>query len=46
MSFTLKPYTPPDFAQSRFLNAPDAMLAPAPKDSVAPEGYHALSIYP
>lgn len=46
MSFTLKPYTPPDFAQSRFLDAPDAMLAPAPKDSVAPEGYHALSIYP
>lgn len=46
MSFSLKPYLAPDFSLARFENAPNAVLAPAPKDAVAPEGYHALSIYP
>lgn len=46
MSFTLKAYTAPDFTLPRFADAPCATLAPAPKDAVAPEGYHALSIYP
>ena len=46
MSFALKTYTAPDFTLPRFADAPCATLAPAPKDAVAPEGYHALSIYP
>lgn len=46
MSFSLKPYLAPDFSLAHFENAPDAVLARAPKDTVAPEGYHALSIYP
>lgn len=46
MSFELKSYTVPDFTLPLFEEAPDATLAPAPKDTVAPEGYHAMSIYP
>lgn len=46
MSFALRPYTPPDFSQPLFRNAPDATARPAPKDGVAPEGYHAMSIFP
>lgn len=46
MSFALRPYTPPDFTQPLFQNAPDATTRPAPKDGVAPEGYHAMSIFP
>lgn len=44
--FHLKPYYAPDFAEEKFANAPDAVLLPAPKDGVAPEQYHALSIFP
>lgn len=44
--FQLKPYTAPDFTQAQFANAPDAVLVPAPFDGVAPEQYHALSIFP
>lgn len=46
MSFTLDPYFPPDFSSDALKNAPDALLCPAPRDGVAPEGYHATSIYP
>lgn len=46
MSFSLKSYTPPDFTQPALKNAPDARLLPAPADHVAPEGYHAMSIFP
>ena len=46
MAFSLRKYFPPDFTEPRFVNAPDAVLTPAPKDAVAPEGYHALSIFP
>ena len=46
MSFQLKPYFPPDFSEERFVRAPEARLAPAPRDGVAPEGYHAMSICP
>ncbi len=42
--FTLKPYMHPDF--SLLANAPEAVLAPAPFDGVAPEQYHAMSIFP
>ena len=44
--FTLKPYFPPDFSEARFQNAPEAVLQPAPFDGVAPEHYHAMSIFP
>ncbi len=43
MSFALPVYTPPDFTR---LSGPDAVFAPAPRDGVAPDGYHALSIFP
>ena len=46
MSFVLNPYTEPDFTRAPLADAPDAVLQPAPKDGVAPQGYHALSIYP
>ena len=46
MSFVLEPYYAPDFTQARFINAPDAVIVPAPADGVAPEGYHAMSIFP
>ena len=44
--FQLKPYFPPDFSQELFVNAPNAVLRPAPFDTVAPEQYHAMSIFP
>ena len=46
MSFVPSPYSAPDFSREPFLSAPDCALAPAPKDAVAPENYHAMSIYP
>ena len=46
MSFTLPLYHGPDFAQAQLKNAPDAEFRPAPMDGVAPEGYHATSIFP
>lgn len=46
MSFAVTPYTPPDFDAAHLREAPNARLEPAPKDFVAPEGYHAMSIYP
>ncbi len=46
MEFKLRPYTAPDFTQAIFVNAPDALFVPAPKDRVAPENYHAMSIFP
>ena len=46
VSFVLPVYHAPDFTQERFRSAPDAVFLPAPRDGVAPEGYHATSIYP
>ena len=46
MPWALRPYTPPDFSQERFLSAPDAKLMEAPADRVAPDGFHAMSIFP
>lgn len=46
MSFELRKYTAPDFGEEKFKNAPDAVLMPCPKEAVAPEGYHAMSIFP
>ena len=46
MSFSLPFYTAPDFTAPRLAAAPEVRLEPAPKDGVAPEHYHAMSIYP
>ncbi len=46
MAFELRKYIPPDFTKEQFEKAPDAVLQEAPKDAVAPEGYHAMSIFP
>ncbi|MDL2327446.1 hypothetical protein LJC64_02140 [Ruminococcaceae bacterium OttesenSCG-928-A11] len=46
MSFAMPQYQHPDFTQAPFAAAPDARLAPAPADFVAPEGFHVTSIYP
>ena len=45
-AFHLGPYSAPDFSQTRFANAPPARFGPAPADGVAPDGYHAMSIFP
>lgn len=44
--FQLRTYFPPDFTEEAFVRAPEARLVPAPRDGVAPEGYHAMSIFP
>lgn len=46
MSFILRTYTAPDFSLPALQAAPDVTLVPCPKDGVAPEGYHAMSIFP
>ena len=46
MSFSLRPYTRPDFSESQFVSAPDAVLKAVEKDGVAPEYFHAMSIFP
>ena len=44
--FKLRPYIHPDFTQEFLLSAPDATFVPVEKDGVAPENFHAMSIYP
>ena len=44
--FALRSYTAPDFTQEMFVDAPDARFVAAEKDGVAPENFHAMSIYP
>lgn len=46
MNFHLPRYIHPDFSTSPFQNAPEAKLVPSPKDKVAPENYHATTIFP
>lgn len=46
MSYELRKYTAPDFTQKMFVDAPNAVLVEAPKDGVAPDQYHAMSIFP
>ena len=42
----LREYTAPDFTEAGFVEAPDAVFEPAPFDGVAPENFHAMSIFP
>ena len=46
MPFALEKYYAPDFDRDVFVNSPDASVVPAPKDGVAPDSYHAMSIFP
>ncbi|HPF18817.1 MAG: hypothetical protein QM215_06010 [Bacillota bacterium] len=45
-TFIFPQYRMPDFQIEALANAPDATLRPAPSDGVAPENYHATTIYP
>jgi hypothetical protein len=45
-TFIFPQYRMPDFQTEALENAPDATLQPAPSDGVAPENYHATTIYP
>ena len=44
--FSLRQYTHPDFTQPSFVNAPNAVFERAEADGVAPENFHAMSIFP
>ncbi len=44
--FTLPKYKEPDFTEQKFIDAPDAVLMPSPRDKSAPDNFHATSIYP
>ncbi len=46
MAFELKAYSEPDFNAEPFASAPDATLQPCPADGVAPENFHAMSVFP
>lgn len=46
MDFELPAYHAPNFQEQRFRDAPDARWVPAPGDGIAPEDYHATSIFP
>jgi len=46
MKFTLPTYCEPDFSAKELREAPDVRFLPAPDDFVAPEGYHATTIFP
>ena len=46
MPFTLPHYSPPDFTKDAYRTAPDALFSTAPADMVAPDNYHATTIFP
>ena len=46
MVFELPIYREPDFSGEPFQSFPDAVLVPVAKPGVAPENYHATTIYP
>lgn len=46
MSLQLRKFHGPDFAEDRFISAPDAVLEKVERDGVAPLRYHAMSIFP
>ena len=46
MTFEEKKYIAPDFNNSFLENAPDVTLVACPDDGIAPENFHALSIFP
>ncbi|MDO5724927.1 MAG: hypothetical protein Q4P29_01355 [Tissierellia bacterium] len=46
MTFKLQNYKEPDFSLDYFKNLPQAKYVEVEKDGVAPDNYHAMSIYP
>lgn len=46
MAFKMPEYRKPDLESEPFTSFPDAALAPVEKAGVAPEGFHATTIYP
>ncbi|MBC3536858.1 hypothetical protein [Megasphaera hominis] len=46
MTWSMPSYTAPDFTLPLFTDAPDVTLVPAPRDGVAPDRYHSMSIFP
>lgn len=44
--FRLPEYTAPDFTQEKFLKSPDASISIVETKGVAPDNYHATSMYP
>jgi lysine-ketoglutarate reductase/saccharopine dehydrogenase-like protein (TIGR00300 family) len=46
MAFSLPVYRAPNFDKLILRDASDCRVAPVTRDGIAPEGYHALSIYP
>ena len=46
MRFYMPQYRCPDFTQPQFVSAPNAAVAIAEMDGVAPENYHSTSMYP
>ena len=46
MAFKLREYHAPDFAQKKFVDAPDCMMEDVVQDGIAPDNFHVLSIYP
>ena len=46
MGFELPAYNAPDFSKEPLVSAPDVRTAVVDRDGVAPEGFHAFSIYP
>ena len=46
MAFKLRAYHAPDFAQKKFVDAPDCVIADVIQDGIAPDNFHVLSIYP
>jgi len=46
MKFSLPTFIHPDFTADKLKNAPECKFVPAPADFVAPEYYHATTIFP
>ena len=46
MKFSLPQYTEPDFLKEVFVKAPEVQIKPVTRKGVAPENYHATSIFP
>ena len=46
MSFEIPKYTHPNFQTEQFKNSPNVRIELVEKDGVAPDNYHAMSIYP
>jgi len=46
MIWSIPEYVKPNFSKEPFRSAPEAKLLSAPKDGVAPDNYHAMSIFP